>query len=245
MICGGLLRSRAPLKLRELRDTTAGGRYEGFKIARKPSREVRRSGGAVEIGGAGVMQRVGAAGGPGPIGFQGPPRSLKISPVNIQDEPSDPTQSEYRENAPSARSLDDGRAGRTYFCLFRGLSVISARCAFVPKLPPVFCKTPRTICRDILDVLIIVRERERDANCTFELRNCLAYESANTVRIQSETRARSISGRNHVQGHPTYGRLPDYPREQSEGKAATLRCTVNGVKVTGKISYAWLTSESA
>ncbi|XP_018358359.1 PREDICTED: insulin gene enhancer protein ISL-1 isoform X1 [Trachymyrmex cornetzi] len=38
------------------------------------------------------MQRVGAAGGPGPIGFQGPPRSLKISPVNIQDEPADPTQ---------------------------------------------------------------------------------------------------------------------------------------------------------
>lgn len=72
-----------------------GGRYEGFKIARKPSRDVRRSGRAAEIGGAGVMQRVGAAGGPGPIGFQGPPRSLKISPVNIQDESADPTQSEY------------------------------------------------------------------------------------------------------------------------------------------------------
>ncbi|KYN26808.1 hypothetical protein ALC57_03849 [Trachymyrmex cornetzi] len=43
------------------------------------------------------MQRVGAAGGPGPIGFQGPPRSLKISPVNIQDEPADPTQ---RSNMP-------------------------------------------------------------------------------------------------------------------------------------------------
>ncbi|EZA52243.1 hypothetical protein X777_08913 [Ooceraea biroi] len=42
------------------------------------------------------MQRVGAAGGPGPIGFQGPPRSLKISPVNIQDEPTDPTQSKYK-----------------------------------------------------------------------------------------------------------------------------------------------------
>lgn len=68
--------------------------YEGFKIARKPSREARRSGRAAEIGAAGVMQRVGAAGGPGPIGFQGPPRSLKISPVNIQDEPADPTQSE-------------------------------------------------------------------------------------------------------------------------------------------------------
>lgn len=81
-------------KFRELK-STAGGRYEGFKIARKPSREVRRSGRAAEIGGAGVMQRVGAAGGPGPIGFQGPPRSLKISPVNIQDEPADPTQSEY------------------------------------------------------------------------------------------------------------------------------------------------------
>lgn len=56
---------------------------------------MRRSGRAAEIGAAGVMQRVGAAGGPGPIGFQGPPRSLKISPVNIQDEPADPTQSEY------------------------------------------------------------------------------------------------------------------------------------------------------
>jgi len=74
---------------------TAGGRYEGLKIARKLSRELRRSGRAAEIGGAGVMQRVGAAGGPGPIGFQGPPRSLKISPVNIQDEPTDPTQSKY------------------------------------------------------------------------------------------------------------------------------------------------------
>jgi len=55
------------------------------------------------------MQRVGAAGGPGPIGFQGPPRSLKISPVNIQDEPSDPTQSKYSVAARSARG-DEHRA---------------------------------------------------------------------------------------------------------------------------------------
>ncbi|KYM88614.1 hypothetical protein ALC53_03098 [Atta colombica] len=48
------------------------------------------------------MQRVGAAGGPGPIGFQGPPRSLKISPVNIQDEPADPTQ-----NLKSQRGFND------------------------------------------------------------------------------------------------------------------------------------------
>lgn len=79
---------------------TAG--TKGFKIARKPSRDVRRSGRAAEIGGA-VMQRVGAAGGPGPIGFQGPPRSLKISPVNIQDEPTDPTQSKYLDFLPPFR----------------------------------------------------------------------------------------------------------------------------------------------
>ncbi|KAI4499164.1 hypothetical protein M0802_005747 [Mischocyttarus mexicanus] len=37
------------------------------------------------------MQRAVAGGGPGPLGLQGPPRSVKISPVNIQDEPGDPT----------------------------------------------------------------------------------------------------------------------------------------------------------
>ncbi|KAG7198874.1 hypothetical protein KM043_015700 [Ampulex compressa] len=80
--------------------STACGRtgHEGFKIARKPSREVRRAGRAAEIGGAVAMQRAGTAGGPGPLGLQGPPRSVKISPVNIQDEPGDPT---------SQRSLSD------------------------------------------------------------------------------------------------------------------------------------------
>ncbi|XP_029047342.1 LOW QUALITY PROTEIN: insulin gene enhancer protein ISL-1 [Osmia bicornis bicornis] len=44
----------------------------------------------MEIGGA-AMQRMAAAGGPGPLSLQGPPRSVKISPVNIQDEPGDLT----------------------------------------------------------------------------------------------------------------------------------------------------------
>ncbi|XP_078036972.1 LIM1_Isl and LIM2_Isl domain-containing protein tup [Augochlora pura] len=44
----------------------------------------------MEIGGA-AMQRMGTAGGPGPLSLQGPPRSVKISPVNIQDEPGDLT----------------------------------------------------------------------------------------------------------------------------------------------------------
>ncbi|KAF7408613.1 hypothetical protein HZH66_003150 [Vespula vulgaris] len=45
-----------------------------------------------EIRGAwAAMQRAVAGGGPGPLGLQGPPRSVKISPVNIQDEPGDPT----------------------------------------------------------------------------------------------------------------------------------------------------------
>lgn len=49
----------------------------------------------MEIGGA-AMQRMAAAGGPGPLSLQGPPRSVKISPVNIQDEPGDLTsQSTY------------------------------------------------------------------------------------------------------------------------------------------------------
>lgn len=49
----------------------------------------------MEIGGA-AMQRMGTAGGPGPLSLQGPPRSVKISPVNIQDEPGDLTsQSKY------------------------------------------------------------------------------------------------------------------------------------------------------
>ena len=77
--------------------STADGRtwQEGLKIARKSSREVRRAGRAMEIGGA-AMQRMAAAGGPGPLSLQGPPRSVKISPVNIQDEPGDLTsQSTY------------------------------------------------------------------------------------------------------------------------------------------------------
>lgn len=36
------------------------------------------------------MQRTGPIGGPGHIGLQGPPRSLKISPIKVQDEPVDP-----------------------------------------------------------------------------------------------------------------------------------------------------------
>ncbi|OAD61785.1 hypothetical protein WN48_07899 [Eufriesea mexicana] len=49
------------------------GTEEGLKIARKSSREVRRAGRAMEIGGA-AMQRMAAAGGPGPLSLQGPPR---------------------------------------------------------------------------------------------------------------------------------------------------------------------------
>lgn len=49
-----------------------------------------------EIGGPSAMQRASAGGGPGPLGLQGPPRSLKISPVKIQDESGDPlSQSTY------------------------------------------------------------------------------------------------------------------------------------------------------
>lgn len=87
--------------------STTGGRTwcEGLKIARKSSREVRRAGRAMEIGGA-AMQRLGTAGGPGPLSLQGPPRSVKISPVNIQDEPGDPTsQSKYSVHG--------------FFCFFR------------------------------------------------------------------------------------------------------------------------------
>lgn len=52
----------------------------------------------MEIGGA-AMQRMAATGGPGPLSLQGPPRSVKISPVNIQDEPGDLTsQSTYTIN---------------------------------------------------------------------------------------------------------------------------------------------------
>ncbi|XP_015190426.1 PREDICTED: insulin gene enhancer protein ISL-1 isoform X1 [Polistes dominula] len=44
------------------------------------------------------MQRAVAGGGPGPLGLQGPPRSVKISPVNIQDEPGDPTSQKGRSS---------------------------------------------------------------------------------------------------------------------------------------------------
>lgn len=78
-----------------------GGRFtdverKTVKIARKPACDVRRAERAAEIGGPSVMQRPGTGGGPGPLVLQGPPRSLKISPVNLKDEPNDPlTQSMY------------------------------------------------------------------------------------------------------------------------------------------------------
>lgn len=69
---------------------------ESVKIARKLTCGVRRDERAIEIGGLSVMQRPGTGGGPGPLVLQGPPRSLKISPVNLKDEPGDPlSQSMY------------------------------------------------------------------------------------------------------------------------------------------------------
>ncbi|XP_043479521.1 insulin gene enhancer protein ISL-1 isoform X1 [Leptopilina heterotoma] len=44
------------------------------------------------------MQRPGTGGGPGPLVLQGPPRSLKISPVNLKDEPGDPLTQKSRSS---------------------------------------------------------------------------------------------------------------------------------------------------
>lgn len=55
-----------------------------------------KSAGLKKIGGSSVMQRTGPIGGPGHLGLQGPPRSLKISSAKIQDESGDPiSQSTY------------------------------------------------------------------------------------------------------------------------------------------------------
>lgn len=57
----------------------------------------------MEIGGA-AMQRMAATGGPGPLSLQGPPRSVKISPVNIQDEPGDLTSQKITANTEAGES---------------------------------------------------------------------------------------------------------------------------------------------
>lgn len=68
----------------------------------------------VKIGGSSVMQRTGPIGGPGHLGLQGPPRSLKISPVKIQDESGDPiSQSTY--NICSIKQLNIININSSYF----------------------------------------------------------------------------------------------------------------------------------
>ncbi|XP_063980609.1 insulin gene enhancer protein ISL-1 isoform X1 [Diachasmimorpha longicaudata] len=44
------------------------------------------------------MQRTGPIGGPGHIGLQGPPRSVKISPIKVQDEPVDPISQKVKNS---------------------------------------------------------------------------------------------------------------------------------------------------
>ncbi|KAK0168684.1 hypothetical protein PV327_002460 [Microctonus hyperodae] len=56
------------------------------------------------------MQRTGPIGGPGHLGLQGPPRSLKISPVKIQDESGDPISQMYGPLGAATQRV--ARAGR-------------------------------------------------------------------------------------------------------------------------------------